>query len=192
MKNLISRQILFLGFCFIIATQLISCDEIWVDEHYDSYSDYYYDEYVEDVVVEVVHVSDENDPSGGLDYWPSSYKGSFRDFHGTYKLDKYNSTCTDTGYGDPCLELPTYLYTYTYDDMMDFETSSSLLVWNASIYSDDTFGFDTNYLDYYGYPSVEFPCSCAFYDGSDRQEVIECSCNPTNALKSCKFYYDLN
>ncbi len=163
---------------------LTSCHEYWHDDEVYSYTEteYIYEEYDD---------CDEDDPSGGLDYWSSYYKGSSRSFFGSYELNEYYSTCDDYGYDDPDLELPTYLDVYSYDDMMDFETSSGQLIWNAVIYSDDTFEFETNYLDWYGHPSVIFPCECEIYNIEHSDESIECVCEPSNTYSTCYFYYEL-
>jgi len=191
MKNLIDTKKILLVFCLLLFVPLMSCDEIWIEEGYYEYyeSDYVYEEYEE--IVEVVDDDDEDDASGGLDYWSSIYKGSSRNFHAAYELDEFHSSCIDHGYGDPDLELPTWLYAYSYGDMMDFETSASRLVWNAELYDDDTFEFETNYLDWYGHPSVDFPCSCTIYHHGEWDESIECSCDPSNTYSSCSFVYEL-
>lgn len=175
------------SFCLLLVllTQIISCDVVWEDDgYYESYTTetvYYYeeDEY------------DETDPSGGLDYWPEYDKGSFRDFHGSFVLDEYNSTCTHYGTGYPGLSLPSYLHTYIYGDMMDFETDHSNLVWNADINFDDSFVFETNYTNAYGHPSVILPCACVIDEEGSSHESIACECNPSNSAWECSFFYDL-
>lgn len=176
---------LSLGFCLILVVQLVSCDEFWVEAEYHSYSEteYIYEEYEYEV--------DLDDPSGGLEYWSDLYKGTHRSFHGSYELDEFNTTCNDHGYSDPDLELPAYLDVYAYEDMIDFETDSSDLVWNAAVYPNDTFDFETNYLDWYGHASVILPCSCTIYQYGEWQEVIECACTPSNTVNSCYFSYEL-
>lgn len=178
-------RILSFMFCLILVVSLMSCNEYWDDDYYStSETVYIYEEYWEEDV-------DDDDASGGLEYWSSLDKGYPRQYYGTYELNEYHSTCNDHVYDDPDLELPAYLNVYSYDNWMDFETSVGYLVWNAEIYSDGTFEFETNYLDWYGHPSVEFPCSCGFYELSDGQEVIDCSCEPSNTGSLCTMNYDL-
>lgn len=157
----------------------------YVYEEYEEYEEYA--EYEESVEEDV----DAEDVSGGLDYWPDYYKGDFRAFYGSYRLNDADTTCNDQGYDDPGLKLPSILNVYSYENMMDFETSSEDLAWNATIHGDGTFAFETNYLDGFGDPSVTFPCECAVYNEGWSDEFIECSCEPSNSLSTCHFYYEM-
>lgn len=181
-------QKLLLCLCFVMVFPLAACDVHWYDD--DCYDDYTVSEYVyeEEYIEEEV---DEDDASGGLEYWSNLSKGDFRDFYGQFKRNDSYSTCNDHGYNDPDLELPYYLMLYSYGDMMDFETSSSDLVWNTHIHFDGTFEFETNYLDWYGDPSVVFPCSCIIYNAGFSDEAFECECEPSHVMGTCSFYYEL-
>ncbi|MBF0105154.1 MAG: hypothetical protein HQM16_07490 [Deltaproteobacteria bacterium] len=165
-----------------------ACEVEWYEDGcYDSVdSGYVYEEYTEEV-----EESDADDTSGGIKIWSDYYKGSGRDYYGEFRLDTWRTTCDDNGYDGPGLELPAYLMLYSYDDMMDFETSASDLVWNAEMSYNNTFSFETNYLDWYGDLSVYFPCSCSIENAGYSDETIECSCHPSNTYGSCSFYYEV-
>lgn len=131
---------------------------------------------------------DPTDPNGGLEYWDNSKKGSNRYFVGTYEIKDYYTSCNDTYWG-PGLELPAVLRAYSYGDRMDFETSLSQLVWGAIIYPDETFDFQTNYLDTFGNPSVSLTCTCAMNDSYYGSDYIDCACTASNDPDPCDIYY---
>lgn len=182
MKQAIKNSLILAILCFLTLSQS-GCHEYWDDGYVEieyTYEEDHYHDYDYDY-----------DTSGGIEVWPDFQKGEFRDYYGTYKINQTFSTCNDFGAYDPGLELPTYLEVYTYDDMMDFEDSYDDLLWNAIVYPDGTFNFATHYLDWYGHPSVEFPCDCAFDHFGDFDESFDCVCEPSNTYSDCVFTYDL-
>lgn len=199
---------LFVGICTILCFQFVACKEISVndddldriegifdDEDDSSESDQttsYEDEDSEsntDDIESEETSGDSTDPTGGLEYWSSTEKGTNRTFIGTYEYKQSYDDCTDSWGAD--LDLPSVLRGYAHGDYIDFETSLSQLVWSAIIYPDDTFDFQTRYLDQFGNPSVTLTCTCAINEYYWEQESIECACDASHYDEACNLRYDL-
>lgn len=202
---------LLIGIGVILCVQLVSCKEISVDDNdldriEDIFADdesnsddaasngnggdSYEDAEEDDATGTTTTDSDVTDPSGGLEYWSSSEKGSNRAFIGTYEKKTTYDDCSDDYWGAG-LEMPSVLRGYAHGEYIDFETSLSQLVWSAIIYPDDTFDFQTRYLDSLGRPSVTLTCTCSIESDYWLGESIECACDASNDPDVCTLRYDL-
>ncbi len=126
------------------------------------------------------------DTTGGIVFSPNSKKGTNRYFIGTYVADEWASTCADEAWG-PGLDIPYVLRAYSYEDIIDFETSLSQLVWTAIIYPDYTFDFRIKYKDYLGKPSLTLTCTCGFNEMYYNSGMV-CACDASN-YGACDMYY---
>ncbi|MBU0504525.1 hypothetical protein KJ708_00910, partial [bacterium] len=180
--NLINK----IGFCILVLfiLHMISCGDLKIkagidDETIDKINNIFDDgeEQISDEEQNSDHVTADNfdgtneedeDTGGGITVIePAGYdKNEESYFMGTWSVSfdyyaAYSSRC-DIEYN-----FPTVIrgYSHTYDEFIDFETSSGQLAWVAEVYPDETFDFSVQFLDTFGKPSVQLDCTCNIEEG---------------------------
>lgn len=138
---------------------------------------------------------DTGDSTGGVEILPTGRKGSSRFFMGTYEINEYDyDDCGDSYWGNG-YDLPGVIRAYSHGDKIDFEDNFGNLRWIATVYPDDTFDYNMQFLDSFGNPSNIVACTCYIeepYSYSYDSDTMKCTCDPMAAEdKTCSITYDM-